>query len=94
MSGDLVYDPEYKRCINMDARYLLFLIDKFAGAGHLVNEMTLVNSPNPNSTTTAAAVAPEVKAADKMENTKPAEEGKSKAKIKREERKMKAKIKS
>jgi hypothetical protein len=92
MSGDLVYDPEYKRCINVDARYVLFLIDKFAGAGHLVNEMTLVNSPNPNGTN-APAVAPEVNTADKMENTKPAVEGKSKAKIKKEERKMKAKMK-
>lgn len=35
MTGDLVYDPDYKRCINMDSRYLLFLIDKFAGAQNL-----------------------------------------------------------
>ncbi|MEL7414224.1 MAG: S46 family peptidase [Pseudomonadota bacterium] len=27
----------------VDARYILFIIDKFAGAGHLVEEMTLVN---------------------------------------------------
>ena len=49
MTGDLVYDPEYKRCINVDARYVLFIIDKFAGAGHLVKEMTLVDNGNPSA---------------------------------------------
>ncbi len=42
MTGDLVYDAEYKRCINVDIRYVLFIIDKFAGAKHLVDEMKLV----------------------------------------------------
>ena len=42
MSGDIVFDPEYKRTINVDARYILFLIDKFAGAGHLLTEMKIV----------------------------------------------------
>ena len=42
MTGDLVFDPNYKRCINADIRYILFIIDKFAGAGHLVEEMTIV----------------------------------------------------
>jgi len=30
-----------QRTINVDIRYVLFIIDKFAGAGHLVEEMTI-----------------------------------------------------
>jgi len=40
--SDIVYDPEMCRNISIDIRYCLFIIDKFAGAGHLVDEMTLV----------------------------------------------------
>ncbi|TNE78309.1 MAG: S46 family peptidase [Bacteroidetes bacterium] len=42
MSGDLVFDPKYKRCINVDIRYVLFIIDKFHGAGNIINELNLV----------------------------------------------------
>jgi hypothetical protein len=42
MSGDIIFEPMLQRCISVDIRYVLFLIDKFAGAGHLVNEMTLI----------------------------------------------------
>lgn len=41
--SDINYDPSICRNIMVDARYILFIIDKFAGAGHLVEEMTLVN---------------------------------------------------
>ena len=41
--SDINYDPTICRNIMVDARYILFLIDKFAGAGHLVEEMTLVH---------------------------------------------------
>jgi hypothetical protein len=41
MTGDIVFDPEYKRTISVDIRYVLFLIDKFAGAKHIVDEMTI-----------------------------------------------------
>ncbi|MFC6999972.1 S46 family peptidase [Rufibacter roseus] len=41
--SDIMYDPERVRNISVDARYILFVIDKFAGAGHLVKEMTLVD---------------------------------------------------
>lgn len=41
MSGDIYYDPKLKRCINVDIRYVLFVIDKVGGAGHLVKEMQL-----------------------------------------------------
>ena len=43
MSGDIAFDPDYKRTISADIRYVLFIIDKFAGAGHLIKEMKLVN---------------------------------------------------
>jgi hypothetical protein len=43
MSGDVAFEPELQKCINVDIRYVLFVIDKYAGAGHLVDEMTLVN---------------------------------------------------
>lgn len=42
MSGDIAFDPDYKRTISVDIRYVLFVIDKFAGAGHLIREMKLV----------------------------------------------------
>ena len=40
--SDIVYDPEICRNISLDVRYVLFVIDKVAGAGHLLNEMKLV----------------------------------------------------
>jgi hypothetical protein len=40
--SDLLFDPNYCRNISLDIRYCLFIIDKFAGASHLVEEMTLV----------------------------------------------------
>jgi hypothetical protein len=43
MSGDVAFEPDLQKCINVDIRYVLFVIDKYAGAGHLVDEMTLVS---------------------------------------------------
>ncbi len=40
--SDLMYDPEVCRNISLDIRYFLFIVDKFAGAGYLVDEMTIV----------------------------------------------------
>ena len=40
--SDIMYDPNQVRNISVDIRYILFIIDKYAGAGHLVEEMTLV----------------------------------------------------
>lgn len=40
--SDIMYDPEQSRNISIDIRYALFLIDKFAGAGYLLEEMELV----------------------------------------------------
>lgn len=41
--SDMNYDPSICRNIMVDARYILFIIDKFANAGHLVAEMKLVH---------------------------------------------------
>lgn len=41
--SDMNYDPSICRNIMVDARYILFIIDKFAGAGHLLDEMKLVH---------------------------------------------------
>ncbi|MEE0916862.1 MAG: S46 family peptidase [Bacteroidales bacterium] len=40
--SDVMYDPSQCRNISLDIRYCLFIIDKFAGAKHLVDEMTIV----------------------------------------------------
>ncbi len=42
MSGDIAFEPDLQRTISVDIRYVLFIIDKFAGAKHLVDEMTIV----------------------------------------------------
>jgi hypothetical protein len=44
MSGDIAFEPELQRTINVDIRYVLFIIDKFAGATRLIDEMTLVKN--------------------------------------------------
>lgn len=41
--SDMNYDPEICRNIMVDARYILFIVDKFAGATRLIEEMTLVH---------------------------------------------------
>ncbi|MBN3034935.1 MAG: S46 family peptidase [Bacteroidales bacterium] len=40
--SDIIYDPERCRNIVLDIRYCLFVIDKLAGAGHLLEEMTFI----------------------------------------------------
>jgi hypothetical protein len=42
VASDMAFNPEQSRNISIDIRYALFIIDKFAGAGYLLNEMTLV----------------------------------------------------
>ena len=42
MSGDIAFEPDLQRTISVDIRYTLWVIDIYAGAGHLVEEMTLV----------------------------------------------------
>ena len=40
--SDIVFDPDYCRNISLDIRYVLFTIDKLAGASHLLDEMVFV----------------------------------------------------
>ncbi|MBL0128288.1 MAG: S46 family peptidase [Flavobacteriales bacterium] len=49
MSGDIAFEPELQRTISVDIRYVLWCIDKLAGATHLVNEMTLVERKAPEA---------------------------------------------
>ncbi|MBR7003551.1 MAG: S46 family peptidase [Bacteroidales bacterium] len=42
MSSDVMFEPDLQRCICVDIRYVLFLMDKLGGAGHLLSEMNLV----------------------------------------------------
>ena len=41
MSGDVAFEPELQRTIAVDIRYVLFIVDKFAGAGWLLEELGL-----------------------------------------------------
>lgn len=43
VGGDIQYLPDYQRSIIVDIRYVLFLIDKYAGAGYLLDEMEIVS---------------------------------------------------
>ena len=42
ISGDLQYQPRYQRTLTVDIRYTLFIIDKFADAKHLLDEMVII----------------------------------------------------
>jgi hypothetical protein len=42
MSGDIAFEEELQRTINVDIRYVLWVIDKFAGAQNLIDELTIV----------------------------------------------------
>jgi hypothetical protein len=42
VASDMAYNPEQSRNISLDIRYALFIIDKFAGAGYLLKEMTII----------------------------------------------------
>jgi hypothetical protein len=43
MSGNIAFEPELQRTINVDIRYVMLIIDKFAGATNLLNEMQIEN---------------------------------------------------
>ena len=42
MSGDVIFEPELQRCICVDIRYVLWMMDKFGGATYLLDEMNIV----------------------------------------------------
>ena len=42
MAGDVIFDAKLQRTISVDIRYVLWIIDKYAGAKHIIDEMTIV----------------------------------------------------
>ena len=42
MAGDVIFDSKLQKTINVDIRYVLFIIDKYAGAKHIVDEMSII----------------------------------------------------
>ncbi|MBI9034207.1 MAG: S46 family peptidase [Bacteroidales bacterium] len=47
MSGDIAFEPELQRTISVDIRYVLFVIDKYAGAKNLIKELDIHTQPVP-----------------------------------------------
>lgn len=41
MSGDIAFDHKYKKCIAVDIRFVLWLVDKYGNAKHLIEEMDI-----------------------------------------------------
>ena len=42
MAGDVIFDEKLQRTIVVDIRYVLWCIDTYAGAKHVVDEMNLI----------------------------------------------------
>ena len=43
LTGDIAFRPSSQRAVCVDIRYILFIIEKYAGANHLIEEMTIEN---------------------------------------------------
>ncbi len=43
MSSDIIFEPDLQRCIGVDVRYILFMIEKYGGAGNLIAELKIRN---------------------------------------------------
>ena len=43
MSSDILYEPKMQRCIGVDVRYILFMIEKYGKAGNLIRELKIVS---------------------------------------------------
>lgn len=64
MSGDIAFENDIQRTISVDARYILFIIDKFAGAQNIMDEITIApERPRPLTEEEVAA-----KKQEEMEN--------------------------
>ena len=64
MSGDIAFENEIQRTISVDIRYTMFIIDKFAGASHLIDEMTI--APSHPKTNVVAVEDDEVELVDEQ----------------------------
>lgn len=56
LSGDIVFEEEWQKTINVDIRFVLWTIDKFAGARRLVDELKLVKDENTPADTGASKI--------------------------------------
>ena len=45
MSGDIAFETELQRTINVDIRYVMFIIDKYAGASNIIDELIFTKTP-------------------------------------------------
>ncbi|MDR1331618.1 MAG: S46 family peptidase [Tannerella sp.] len=43
MSGDIAFEPELQRCIGVDIRYVLYMIERWGQCGRLIDELKIVN---------------------------------------------------
>ncbi len=68
MSGDIAFEKEIQRTISVDIRYIMFIIDQFAGATHLIDEMTIAPKHTEKMTTKELASL-EIEPAIKDPNT-------------------------
>ena len=74
MSGDIAFENEIQRTISVDIRYILFIIDKYAGATHLIDEMTIApRRPEQMSSEELVAIELESAVADPNTIVKPLE---------------------
>ncbi|CAA7386433.1 S46 family peptidase [Chryseobacterium fistulae] len=64
LSGDIVFEPEWQKSINVDVRFVLWTIDKYAGARRLIDELQLVRDENTPADTKTRAAKP-----DHLKNT-------------------------
>ncbi len=65
MSGDIAFEPEVQRTISVDARYILMIVDKFAGAQNLIDEMLIVGEKSAATKKAQAAKANTFEKADR-----------------------------
>ena len=42
MSGDISFDNKLQKTINVDIRYVMFIIDKLGGAQNIIDELTII----------------------------------------------------
>ena len=48
MSGDIAFEDELQRTISVDVRYIMWILEKFAGATNLIDEMDFTRGASPN----------------------------------------------
>ena len=42
MAGDFYYNPKYNKCVHVDIRFVLWIIDKYGRTSNLLNEINIV----------------------------------------------------